>query len=67
MRQAFMEAGKFDMSKETLDLLQRVTHARADYLAERTLEPVDKISGVRVREQSLVISVTMPISMPRLL
>jgi len=62
MRQAFMEAGKFDMSKETLDLLQRVTHARADYLAERTLEPVDKISGVRVREQSLVISVTMPIS-----
>jgi len=62
LRKAYIERGKFDLSTETLALLQEVTDARAEYLSDRTLEPVDKISGVRVREQNLIISVTLPIS-----
>lgn len=62
LRKAYIERGKFDVSPETLALLQKVTEARAEYFSERTLVPVDKISGVRVREQNLVISVTMPIA-----
>lgn len=66
LRKAYIERGKTDLSAETLALLQEVTEARAEYFSDRTIEPVDKISGVRVREQNLVISITLPInaSMP---
>lgn len=62
LRKLYMERGKFDMSPETLALLQKVTEARAEYLSDRTIEAVDKVSGVKVREQHLVISVTLPIA-----
>jgi conjugal transfer ATP-binding protein TraC len=62
LRKAYMESGRHDVSPETLALLQEVTQARADYLCERTMEPVDMVSGVRVREQNLIVSITLPIA-----
>lgn len=61
LRKRYVESNPTDLSPETLALLQQVTDARAEYLSDRTIEPVDKISGVRIREQNLVISVTLPI------
>jgi len=61
LRKRYVESNPTDLSPETLALLQQVTEARAEYLSDRTIEPVDKISGVRIREQNLVISVTLPI------
>ena len=62
LRRAFREAGSSDLSAQTQALLEKVTDARAEYFSERTMKPVDAISGVRVREQSLVIAVTLPIA-----
>ncbi|MBG6289434.1 type IV secretion system protein TraC [Pseudomonas nitroreducens] len=61
LRKAFVERGVSDLPPETQALLQKVTLARGQYLSDRTLLPVDSISGVKVRQQDLVISVTMPI------
>lgn len=60
LRKAFYESGKADVPAETLALLHKVTDARAEYFSERTLKAVDSISGVRIREQNLIISVTIP-------
>lgn len=62
LREAFAESGRSDLPPETLHLLRKVTNERARYLADRTLKPVDSISGVKVREQTLVVSVTLPIA-----
>lgn len=60
-RRIYEEAGTFDGPPETLALLKKVTQARADYFSTRTLRPVDKVSGIKIREQTLVISITMPV------
>lgn len=62
LRRAFRESGRTDLPVETQALLEKVTNARADYFSDRTMRPVDSISGVRIREQSLVVSVTFPIA-----
>jgi len=62
MREAFKESGRSDLPPETLHLLDKVTHERARYLTDRTLKPVDAISGVKVREQTLVVAVTLPMA-----
>lgn len=61
LRRAFVERGVSDLHPETQTLIQKVTQARAQYLSDRTMVPVDSISGVKVRQQDLVISVTLPI------
>lgn len=61
LRKAFNESQRSEASAATQALLNRVTQARADYFTERTLRPVDAISGVKIREQNLVISITLPI------
>lgn len=61
-RRAFRESGRTDLPVETQALLEKVTNARAEYFSDRTMRPVDSISGVRIREQSLVVSVTIPIA-----
>lgn len=62
MRRAFMDRGSSDLPPETLHLLKKVSEERARYLSDRTLRPVDSISGVKVREQTLVVAVTLPIA-----
>ncbi|EKF8205592.1 MULTISPECIES: type IV secretion system protein TraC [Pseudomonas] len=62
LRRAFRESGRTDLPVETQALLEKVTNARAEYFSDRTMRPVDSISGVRIREQSLVVSVTIPIA-----
>lgn len=61
LRRAYEENGKFDVDESTRKLMQKVTEARANYFLERTTIPVDSVSGVKIREQSLIISVSLPI------
>lgn len=60
LRRAYEESGTKDVSEATQRLMQKVTEARANYFLERTTVPVDTVSGVKIREQSLIISVTIP-------
>lgn len=62
LRRAFEESGRTEVDENTQRLMQKVTQARANYFLERTTKPVDSISGVKIREQNLIISVTVPIS-----
>lgn len=61
LRRAFEESGRCESSPATVKLMQKVTEARAEYFLERTTKPVDTVSDVRIREQSLIISVSFPI------
>lgn len=61
LRRAFEESGRTEVDDNTRRLMQKVTQARANYFLERTTKPVDAISGVKIREQNLIISVTVPI------
>src|SRR5690606_1107033 len=56
----YEESGRNDVSEATRRLMRKVTEARANYFMERTTKPVDSVSGVKVREQTLVISATVP-------
>ncbi|MCC9289594.1 TraC family protein [Pseudomonas aeruginosa] len=62
LRRAFGESGRTDLPVVTQALLEKVTNAPAEYFSDRSMRPVDAISGVRNREQSLVVSVTIPIA-----
>lgn len=61
LRQVARESGRFAVDHDTLELLATATQARAEYFAERTLRPVDSVSGVKIRDQKLVIAITLPI------
>jgi len=60
LREDYEESGRNDVSEATRRLMRKVTEARANYFLERTTKPVDSVSGVKVREQTLVISATVP-------
>src|SRR3990167_8308984 len=51
LRRAFRESGRTDLPVETQALLEKVTNARAEYFSDRTMRPVDSISGVRIRTE----------------
>lgn len=61
LRREYEASGRQDVSEETQKLMKKVTEARANYFLERTTKAVDSASGVRIREQSLIISATVPI------
>lgn len=61
IRQAVQESGRFIGDPQAQDLLNTATRARGEYFSEHTLRPVDSISGVKIRNQNLIISINLPI------